>query len=154
MNDELIRELEEKRDEFRQALAGLTEQEAERTVPGNDWTIRSVLAHLASSERGQRVVSEIMVAKKGYNFKPLDRNEWNASEIEKRKDASLADLIAEWEANRQAFIDFFAGLDEEQLGYEGTHHFWGDITTRYVAEQLMRHQAEHQADIVAARERE
>jgi len=30
----------------------------------------------------------------------------------------------------------------------------GDITTQYVAEQLMRHQAEHQAEIVAARERE
>ncbi len=149
---ELIKRLEQKRDEFRQTIAGLTEQEAQRPLAENDWTIREALSHLASSEGGMLVVSKIMVAKKGYNFKPLNRNEWNASEIEKRKEWPLADIIAEWEKNRQEFISFFTGLSDEQLAYKGTHH-WGDITTRFVAEQLLRHQAEHQAHIAAARER-
>jgi len=152
VNEELISNLEQKRDEFRKVIAGLTEEEATRPLPDNDWTIRDVLAHLASSEGGIRIVGEIMVAKKGYNFKPLDRDTWNASEIEKRKDQSLAEIIAEWEENRQKAIAFFSGLNEEQLTYKGTHHFWGDITTQFVAEQLLRHQAEHQAQIAAARE--
>ncbi len=153
MGVELINRLKQKRDEFHQTIAGLTEQEARQPLAENDWTIREVLSHLASSEGGMRVVSEIMVAKKGYNFKPLDRNQWNASEIEKRKERPLAEIIAEWEENRQKFINFFSGLNDEQLAYEGTHHFWGDITTRFVVEQLLRHQAEHQAQIAAARDR-
>jgi uncharacterized damage-inducible protein DinB len=147
----LIRELEEKRDLFRQVIAGLTEKEAQRPLGSGDWTIRSVLAHLASAEGAQRIVAEIMVAKKGYNFKPLDRDEWNAAEIEKRKGRPLAEIVSEWEENRQKFIDFFSGLNEEQLAYQGTHPLWGDITTQFIAEQLLRHQAEHQAEISAAR---
>ena len=152
--DDIVLQLRTTKSEF-QAVADdvLDAGVEERPLPDNpDWTVRGIFAHLEASEKAMQTMAEIMVAKEGYDFKPYDRDEMNQERIDKRVDTPLGDIVDSWVSTRDEMIAFAAGLSEEELAYEGTEPYWGDMTTRTVFEVAVEHTRQHLDSVRAALE--
>lgn len=152
--DDIVAQLRTSRTEFESAVDAVLDAGAEaRPLPDNPgWTVHGIFAHLEASEKAMLTMAEIMVAKEGYDFKPYDRDELNQQRIDKRTDRLLGDIADRWLSIRDEMIDYAAGLSAEQLAYEGSEPYWGDITTRTVFEVAVAHTREHLESVRAALE--
>lgn len=116
----------------------------DQPLPDNpDWTVRGIVVHLEASEKAMLTMAQIMVTKEGYDFKPYDRNELNQERIDKRAGISLREIADRWMSTRDEMIAYAVGLSDEELAYEGTEPYWGDITTRTVFEVAVEHTRQH-----------
>ncbi|GAP61846.1 MAG: DinB family protein [Ardenticatenia bacterium] len=148
---DLVRRLEANRNAFTSFLKTINEERANRPLPHNpNWRIRDVLAHLAASEAGMLKMVQIMVAKKGYQFRPYNRDELNAQRVAERADKPLDEILAEWNTARQQMIETVKQLTDEELAYQGSDggSNWGDFTTRDIIETAIRHTEDHMKDLV------
>jgi uncharacterized damage-inducible protein DinB len=115
-----------------------------------NWTVRDTLAHLTAAEGGMRRMIEIMVAKGGYQFKPYDRDKFNAERIAEQSEQGARDLLAAWEASRDETIALFDRLTPEQLAYQGSEPFWGEVNTRQIFEVAVIHTKMHLKEVKAS----
>lgn len=152
--NEIARRLAENKPVVRQSFEPLLDRAGElRTAENPNWSVRDVLAHLTAAEAGMRRMVEIMVAKRGYHFKPYNRDQFNADRIAELSGRSAAELLAEWEAGRDQTIALADRLTAEQLRYRGSDHYWGEITTQTIFETAIHHTNMH-ADEVRSVNRE
>jgi hypothetical protein len=91
----------------------------------NGWNARQILAHVASIEWSYPKLIDVARAAASppppaQNEEPRQPrpagggiNDYNARQVEKRADASAAELIDEFETNRAATIAAFEALDED-----------------------------------------
>jgi uncharacterized protein (TIGR03083 family) len=63
------------------------------TCPG--WTVHDVLAHLSG------VVADVLAG----NFAGIATEPWTLAQVEARRDASVEELLAEWELGAPAFVE-------------------------------------------------
>lgn len=152
--DNIVSELRASKSEFKAVVDEVLDAgvEDERLPDNPDWTVRGIIAHLETSEKAMQTMAQIMVAKEGYDFKPYDRDEINQERIDHRAETPLRDIVDSWLATRDELIAFAAGLNDEELGYEGTEPYWGDMTTRTVFEVAVEHTREHMDNVRAALE--
>lgn len=148
----IAQDLQDNRAEFESTLDAVLDAGADTlSLPENPgWRVRDVVAHLAAAERGMLTMAQIMVAKQGYQFKPYDRDAMNQERVDERADSSLEEIVDEWLSTRNEMIEFAAGVTDEQLAYEGTEHYWGDITTEAIFERAIWHTNLHLGDVRAA----
>ncbi len=149
MSDLLVR-LEANRNAFLETVQPITDEIANRLVPGNQkWRVRDVLAHLAASEEGMLTMVQIMVAKGGYQFRPYNRDELNEQRVAERAERPLGEIVAEWQRARDKMIETLRSLTDEQLAYRGSDggSNWGEFTTRDIFEIAIRHTDIHLADL-------
>lgn len=96
-----------------EALRTLTDEELQTPVPATPgWDVGDVLRHLAG------IAADLNAG----NFGDGDPDAWTAAQIERRRDATVAQVAAEWESE--------AGRSEEGLrlfGYELASHYVGDL---------------------------
>src|SRR5688572_2740164 len=59
---------------------------------GHEWTVRDLLVHLASSERGARVMIEGLLRGESVVPSDFDLDRWNRGQVAKLRDLSLAEL--------------------------------------------------------------
>nr|WP_290670395.1 DinB family protein [Ardenticatena sp.] len=148
---DLAHRLEANRKAFISFLQTLNEERANRPLPHNpSWRVRDVLAHLAASEAGMLKMVQIMVAKKGYQFRPYNRDELNAQRVAERASKPLDAILAEWEQARNEMIETVKRLTDEELAYQGSDggSNWGEFTTRDIIETAIRHTEDHIKDLV------
>lgn len=97
-------------------VGGLSQDEAVTPVPACPaWTVRDVLAHLAG------VSADIVTG----NLEGLTTEPWTQAQIEARRDASVADLVAEWSEygpRVEALAGRFPPLVATQWLMDGTTH--------------------------------
>lgn len=144
-------------------LHALDPQQLERGAYEQGWTVRDLVAHLASIEwtyprllqraaqppppGSTHSAGTAAAAETGSGM-----DDYNARQIEKRRATPIADLIAEFSANRQATIDAVAAADPALLAtpiqsYGGASGSLVEVL-RFVA---IEHVRGHLRDIEAAR---
>lgn len=90
-------------------------QHAQRVPAAPDWSVRDALAHvvgLAADLNAQRFPDP----------DDLGGSAWAARQVEQRRSATLADIVAEWDREGPAFADVLRAF-----GYEFGSHFAADL---------------------------
>lgn len=149
-----MQNLPERLAQNREALLALVARvpadKTEAPLGPDNWTIRELIAHLASAEWSQRYIAQIVANRPGFQFKPVDRDKWNQDEVAKRRDKSLDALWQEWESERAQTIEFFQNLTPEQAAHTAQHPRWGEITPLFLGNLILEHTEGHQAELEAA----
>lgn len=114
---------------------------------GTIWTIRNVLAHFVTSERGfLKLFASILEGGIGAadDFS-IDR--YNARQQEKTKDLTTDILMEQFKSVRAQMITWVSNLKEEDLKIEGRHPFLGLVPLADMIKMVYRHNQIHYRDI-------
>jgi len=85
------------------------------------WTLRELLAHLASWAKEFRLEIETSLAGGSfdyaipYAFSVMGPNAWNQKEVESRRPTALAEIFAELESETRRLQDVVVGASKEEL---------------------------------------
>jgi hypothetical protein len=116
----LLAELEEVREEWKSLGSRIDEETAARFVNAS-WTLKDLLAHLASWAFEFR--SEVERAARGESFEyaipfaltVLGPNQWNEREVAARKERTLAAIVREFDQETDRLEELVAAMDEAVL---------------------------------------
>ena len=130
-------------------FAGMTDDQWQMEVytEGETWTIRNVLSHFVTSERGLvKLFERIRLTGEGSpdDFS-IDR--YNASQQEKTRDLSLQELLEQYKAVRADSVAWTLSLEESDLDKQGRHPFLGMTTLREMIKMLYLHNQIHYRDM-------
>ena len=117
---------------------------------GETWTIRNVLAHYVTSERGLvRLFERIRTTGEGAadDFS-IDR--YNTAQQEKTKDLTSAELLEQYKQIRAESVQWVSGLKDEELDIKGRHPFLGETVIREMIKMLYLHNQLHYRDVKRA----
>ncbi len=117
---------------------------------GTTWSIRNVLSHFVTSERGLvRLFERIRTTGEGaMDDFSIDR--YNASQQEKTKDLSPAELLEQYKQVRADSVQWVSGLKDEELEIKGRHPFLGETVIREMIKMLYLHNQLHYRDVKRA----
>jgi hypothetical protein len=148
LND-LADKLRSEGDKFFTLFAGLTDDQWQLEVytEGETWTLRNVLSHFVTSERGLvRLFERIRLTGEGASDDfSIDR--YNASQQSKTKDLSTQELLEQYQAVRADSIAWTLSLEEADLEKQGRHPFLGMTTLREMIKMLYLHNQVHYRDM-------
>lgn len=147
--NELADKLQSEGEKFFALFAGLTDDQWQKKVytEGETWTIRNVLAHFVTSERGLvKLFERIRISGEGSpdDFS-IDR--YNASQQQKTKDLSPQELLEQYKAVRSDSVAWTLSLEESDLEKQGRHPFLGMTTLREMIKMLYLHNQIHYRDM-------
>ena len=147
--NELADKLRSEGEKFYAIFAGLTDDQWQTEVYTEDqtWTIRNVLAHFVTSERGlvklfERIRSGGEGAADDFS---IDR--YNAAQQEKTKDLSSQELLEQYKEVRADSVAWTLSLQESDLDIEGRHPFLEKTTLREMIKMLYLHNIIHYRDM-------
>lgn len=136
-------------------LEGISAEGWHRTVytEGTVWTVRSVLAHLVTAERGFLVQLFPNVREgKGGASADFSIDRYNARQQEKTRDLVPSELLVEFRLIRSRMADWVAGLSEADLETVGRHPYLGETTLREMVKMVYLHNQIHYRDVRKALE--
>jgi len=147
--DELADKLRSEGEKFTAIFAGLTDTQwrSEVYTEGETWTLRNVLSHFVTSERGLvRLFEKIRLGDAGSpdDFS-IDR--YNTAQQQKTKDLSPQELLEQYKAIRADSIAWTLSLEEADLEKKGRHPFLGMTTLREMIKMLYIHNMTHYRDM-------
>ena len=146
---ELVEKLKSEGEKFIDIFSNLTDDQWKTEVytEGELWTIRNVLSHFVTSERGLvRLFESIRQGGAGATDDfSIDR--YNAAQQEKTKDLSPVELLEQYKAMRANSITWVSGLKEEDLEIKGRHPFLGETVIREMVKMLYLHNQIHYRDL-------
>jgi uncharacterized protein (TIGR03083 family) len=153
---ELLADLASARAELLSAIEGLSEQEMVRPGVVGEWSVKDTLAHIAAWDEEFRAVIHAFVTQEdpvfGYTISgKRGFAKWNARQVEKRRDLSVAQILAELEEARQELVELVQGLTEEQLNRQAVPPWRSPKTVRRNLQILDEHDREHAGQIIAWR---
>lgn len=151
LND-LADKLKSEGEKFYSIFAGLTDAhwQAEIYTEGETWTIRNVLSHFVTSERGLvKLFERIRTGGEGLadDFS-IDR--YNAAQQQKTKDLSPQELLEQYKAVRADTVAWTLSISESDLEKQGRHPFLGMTTLRDAIKMLYMHNQLHYRDMKKA----
>lgn len=146
---ELAEKLRSEGDKFVSIFSGLTDEQWSWEVytEGATWTIRNVLSHFVTSERGLlKLFERIRQGGEGAadDFS-IDR--YNAAMQERTKEATPQELIEQYKEVRANAIAWVSGLQEAELEITGRHPFLGHTAIRDMIKMLYIHNLNHYRDM-------
>jgi hypothetical protein len=146
---ELVEKLETEGEKFFHIFSELTDDQwqAEVYTEGETWTIRNVLSHFVTSERGLvKLFESIRQGGEGAadDFS-IDR--FNKSQQAKTKDLSVVELLEKYKSTRAETIIWVSGLSETDLEIMGRHPFLGETVLREMIKMLYLHNQIHYRDL-------
>jgi len=150
--NELADKLKSEGEKFYKVFADLTDEQWQTEVYTEDqtWTIRNVLAHFVTSERGLvRLFERIRAGGEGSpdDFS-IDR--YNARQQEKTQNLSPQELLEQYKAVRADSVAWTLSLEEADLELEGRHPFLEMTTLREMIKMLYLHNIIHYRDMKKA----
>ena len=151
---DLAKKLQSEGERSQAIFSRLTESQWGEKVytEGAVWTVRDVLSHFITSERGLvQLFEQIRLGGTGVpeDFS-IDR--YNASQQEKTKELEPHELLEQYKFVRSNSITWVSGLDESDLEISGRHPFLGQTTLREMIKMLYLHNKLHFRDIKKALE--
>jgi len=149
---ELAEKLKSEGERMLAFFAELTDDQwvGEVYTEGETWTIRNVLAHYVTSERGLvRLFERIRTTGEGAadDFS-IDR--YNTAQQEKTKDLTSAELLEQYKQIRAESVQWVSGLKDEELDIKGRHPFLGETVIREMIKMLYLHNQLHYRDVKRA----
>ena len=120
---------------------------AEVYTEGTTWTIRNILSHLVTSERGLiKLFEQIRQGGEGSSLDfSIDR--YNASMQARSKDLSVVELLNQYKEIRANSIAWISSLKDDELEIMGRHPFLGLTTIREMIKMLYIHNQTHYRDM-------
>jgi uncharacterized damage-inducible protein DinB len=149
---ELAEKLRSEGERFVSIFDALTDEQWNQEIytEGTTWTIRNVLSHFVTSERGLiRLFEQIRQGGAGAadDFS-IDR--YNAAQQEKTKEISPQELLEQYKQVRGNSIAWVSALKEEELEIMGRHPFLQMTTLREMIKMLYIHNMTHYRDMKKA----
>lgn len=117
---------------------------------GATWTIRNVLAHFVTSERGLiQLFEQIRTTGQGADD-DFSIDSYNASQQQETEDLAPAELLEQYKQVRADAVTWVSGLKEEELEISGRHPFLGETVIREMVKMLYLHNQLHYRDVKRA----
>ena len=120
---ELAEKLRSEGERFVAIFSGLNDDQWSQEVytEGTTWTIRNMLAHLVTSERGLiKLFEQIRQGGTGA-AEDFSIDRYNAAMQERTKDSTPADLIEQYKQIRGNSVAWVSGLKDDELEIIGRH---------------------------------
>jgi hypothetical protein len=139
------------------SVEGLAEPDWEVGGVCGVWSVKDIMAHLASYEH---MLAEVLDTFLGAEFGPTlnERarlgNEWNDIQVERRRDKTVSDVLAEYHEIHGRVIELAAQIPKEEYRKNGTIPWYGP---EYCLDDLIvytsyGHKREHSAQIMVYRD--
>ncbi len=146
---ELAGKLKSEGQKFVDIFSALTEEQwnAEVYTEGATWTIRNVLAHFVTSERGLIKLFE-QIRQGGIGTADdfsIDR--YNEAQQQKTRELTSAELLEQYKSVRANSVAWVSGLQESELEIQGRHPFIGMTSIREMVKMLYLHNQLHYRDL-------
>jgi len=146
---DLAEKLKTEGDRFVSIFSALTDDQWNQEVytEGTTWTIRNVLSHFVTSERGLiKLFEQIRQGGTGAadDFS-IDR--YNAAMQERSKDSTAPELLEQYKKVRASSIAWVSSLKDEELEIMGRHPFLQMTTIREMIKMLYIHNMTHYRDV-------
>ena len=124
--------------------------DAQVYTEGTTWTIRNVLSHLVTSERGLiKLFEKIRLGGEGSSLDfSIDR--YNASMQARTQELTPEELLEQYKLVRAESIAWTSALSESDLEIQGRHPFLGLTTIREMVKMLYIHNQIHYRDMKKA----
>lgn len=147
--NELADKLKAEGEKFVAIFGGFTDEQWGQEVytEGTTWTIRNVLAHLVTSERGLLKLFEQIRQGSAGAADDFSIDRYNAAMQERTKELSPSELIEQYQQVRDNSIAWVSGLKPEELEILGRHPFLQVTTIREMIKMLYIHNMTHYRDI-------
>lgn len=126
-------------------FAGLSPEQWKTIVytDGEMWTIRSVLAHFVTAEKGfVSIFSSIRNGGPGTSD-DFDIDRYNSSQQKKTTTLSPAELMDQFKVVRAQMIAMVVSFSEKDLAIQGRHPFLGQTTLAEMIKMVYRHNQIH-----------
>ena len=114
---------------------------------GTTWSIRNVLSHFVTSERGLVKLFERIRATGEGASDDFSIDRYNASQQEKTKNLEPAELLEQYKQVRADSVQWVSGLKDEDLEIKGRHPFLGETVIREMIKMLYLHNQLHYRDV-------
>ena len=149
---ELAEKLKSEGDKFIAIFSSLPEEQwrAEVYTEGAVWTIRDLLSHFVTSERG--LVRLFESIRQGGAGSPDDFSidRYNESQQQKTREFIPAELLEQYKTVRANSVTWVSGLQETELDIAGRHPFLGATVLREMIKMLYLHNQLHYRDLKKA----
>ncbi|HRQ24282.1 MAG TPA: DinB family protein [Anaerolineales bacterium] len=146
---ELSAKLKEEGERMTQFFSSLTDDQWTNEVytEGTTWSIRNVLAHFVTSERGLlKLFERVRISGEGAT-EDFSIDRYNAAQQEKTKDLAPAELLEQYRKVRAESAAWVSGLEDEELEIQGRHPFLGETVIREMIKMLYIHNQLHYRDV-------
>jgi uncharacterized damage-inducible protein DinB len=146
---ELAEKLTREGEKFVEFFSGLTNEDWTREVytEGEMWTLRNVLAHFVTSERGLVKLFESIRQGGAGATEDFSIDRYNAAQQVKSKDLTAAELLEQYKEVRANSVAWISGLKDEELEIRGRHPFLGETVIREMIKMLYIHNQTHYRDV-------
>jgi uncharacterized protein (TIGR03083 family) len=146
----LREELVEAQQQLLRALDGVGPGDWSRSSPNEGWSVRDLLTHLTTSERGFVPTLRRMAAGEGGVPQDFDPNRWNAGQLRRRGDQAPDALRAELENSHGEMLALLDALDDNALDHRGRLSTGVDGSTEDNFRLVASHKRSHTQEIVDA----
>jgi len=150
--NELAEKLKSEGAKFVEIFSALTDEQwkAEVYTEGETWTIRNVLAHFVTSERGLvKLFEQIRQGGTGA-AEDFSIDRYNEAQQKKTREFTPVELLDQYKEVRANSIAWVSGLKDEELEIKGRHPFLGETIIREMIKMLYLHNQLHHRDLKKA----
>jgi hypothetical protein len=147
--NQLADKLKTEGEKFAALFAGLTDDQWQSEVytEGETWTLRSVLAHFVTSERGLVKLFERIRQTGEGSSDDFSIDRYNAAQQQKTKDLPPQELLEQYKAVRADSVAWTLSISELDLEKQGRHPFIGMTSIREMIKMLYLHNQMHYRDM-------
>jgi hypothetical protein len=146
---ELAEKLRTEGDKFIRIFSELRDEQwqAEVYTEGELWTVRNVLVHFVTSERGLVKLFEQIRQGGAGAADDFSIDRYNLSQQEKTKDLTPAELLEQYKEVRTDSVNWVSSMKDEELEIKGRHPFLGETVLREMIKMLYLHNQIHYRDM-------
>ena len=141
--DDLVRKLKAERDTLLATVQPIDDAEASRPAPGDEWSVKQQLAHLAMAERFYAQCVRRALAEDGADTADLWPKSQEPTDFADARERPLPELIADVKAAREETLAIVHSLTEPDWRRKGTNTPFGDLTVGQFLKSLYRHDRMH-----------
>ncbi len=147
--NELADKLKSEGERFVSIFAGLGDEQWQREVytEGTTWTVRNILAHFVTAERGLLKLFENIRQGGPGAADDFSIDRYNASMQARTQELTPQELLEQYKTTRAESIAWTLGLSEADLEKQGRHPFLGVTTIREMIKMLFLHNQLHYRDM-------
>lgn len=135
-----------------QFFSELSETDWTREVytEGTTWSIRDVLSHYVTSERGLLKLFESIRQGGTGAADDFSIDDYNAAQQEETKEFTPAELLGQYKGVRANSVTWVSSLKDEELEISGRHPFLNETVIREMIKMLYIHNQLHYRDMKKA----
>ena len=127
----------------------LTPQQLDQQLyaDGSQWSVRQLLAHFVTAERGIYALLEDILAGGPGAAQDFAIDAYNERQVAALQQAPFADLMHQFVAQRQSTVELVQRMAIDDLSRMGRHPFLGVASLEDMLKLIYRHNQIHQRDV-------